>query len=160
MQLEVLRYSSGDEATLGILFDVTRGRRFLAYTLEDEHREVKVAGETCIPAGVYNLELRKVGGFHKRYGDRYGAMHKGMLWVRGVPGFRFILIHTGNNDDHTEGCLLIGDSAIQNITEEGSIGASRTAYKRVYPPIARRLTAGKPVTIRYTDFDQRVGSQA
>ena len=154
MKLEVLRFSSGDETTMGALFDITRGRRFLAFTLEDEHRDAKVKGETCIPAGEYDLELRTVGGFHKRYLDRYGAMHKGMLWVRRVPGFSFILIHTGNTDDHTEGCLLVGDSAIQNVTEEGSIGASRTAYKRIYPPIARAISAGTQVTIRYTDFDR------
>ncbi len=154
MKLEVLRFSSGGETTMGALFDITRGRRFLAFTLEDEHRDAKVKGETCIPAGEYDLELRTVGGFHKRYLDRYGAMHKGMLWVRKVPGFSFILIHTGNTDDHTEGCLLVGDSAIQNVTEEGSIGASRTAYKRIYPPIARAISAGKQVTIRYTDFDR------
>ena len=79
-------------------------------------------------------------------------MHKGMLWVRSVPGFSYIPIRTGNTDDHTEGCLLVGDSAIQNVTEEGSVGASRTAYRRIFPPIGRALAAGKRVTIRYTDF--------
>ncbi len=155
MRLEVLRYSGGLESTLGILFDATHGRRFLAYTLEDERRDVKVSGETCVPTGEYELTLRTEGGFHARYQERYGAMHKGMLWVRKVPGFSFILIHTGNSDKHTEGCLLLGDSAIQNVTEEGTIGASRTAYRRVYPPIAKVIESGGRVTIEYTDFDTR-----
>ena len=38
MKLEVLRYSSQNESTLGMLFDVTEGREFLCYTLEDEYR--------------------------------------------------------------------------------------------------------------------------
>lgn len=152
MRLEVLRYSSGEESTLGLLFDVTTGRQWLAYTLEDQQQTgAKVHGETRIPAGTYDLELRKVGGFHKRYGDRYGAMHRGMLWVRRVPGFRFILIHTGNNDDHTEGCLLVGDTAIQNVTERGAIGASRTCYRRIYPSIADAIERGVPTSIEYID---------
>ena len=49
-QLEVLRYSSGADSTLGILSEVgPEGREFLAYTLEDEFREEKVSAETLIP---------------------------------------------------------------------------------------------------------------
>ena len=67
MKLEVLRISSQDDSTNGILFDVTEGRKFLCYTLEDEYRETKVMSETRIPAGTYKITLRKVGGFHGRY---------------------------------------------------------------------------------------------
>ena len=60
MKLEVLRFNSADDFTNGILFDVSNNKRkFLAYTLEDEARTVKVAGETRIPSGEYNLSLRK-----------------------------------------------------------------------------------------------------
>ena len=51
MKLEVLRFSSQSDSTLGLLFDVTNGREFLCYTIEDEARETKVMGETRIPAG-------------------------------------------------------------------------------------------------------------
>ena len=79
MELEVLRFSSQKDSTNGLLFDVTGGkRRFLCYTLEDEHREVKVAGETRIPSGTYRITLRTTGGFHGRYLSKYGEMHKGM----------------------------------------------------------------------------------
>ena len=157
MKLEVLRISSQKDSTNGILFDITGGqRKFLCYTLEDEYRplEQKVMGETRIPAGTYKMTLRTVGGFHSRYSERYGDMHKGMLWVRDVPGFEYILIHSGNTDEHTAGCLLVGDSQNENISKkDGFIGASRTAYERIYPPIAEALKKGKSVTITYTDFD-------
>lgn len=157
MKLEVLRISSQKDSTNGILFDVTGGqRKFLCYTLEDEYRplEAKVMGETRIPAGTYNITLRTVGGFHGRYSKRYGDMHKGMLWVRNVPGFEYILIHSGNTDEHTAGCLLVGNTQNENITKkDGFIGASRTAYERIYPPIAGALVSGKKVTIEYIDYD-------
>ena len=155
MKLEVLRISSQKDSTNGILFDVTAERKFLAYTLEDEYRESKTSGETRIPEGTYNITLRKVGGFHSKYATKYGAMHKGMLWVRDVPGFEYILIHTGNTDEHTKGCLLVGDTQQQNITKskDGFIGASVDAYKRIYPSIAESLERGDEVEISYIDHD-------
>ena len=154
MRLEVVRISSQEDSTNGILFDVTEGRKFLCYTLEDEYRETKVMSETRIPAGTYKITLRKVGGFHGRYEKKYGEMHKGMLWVRDVPGFEYILIHTGNTDEHTAGCLLVGDSQQNNaIKADGFVGSSTQAYKRIYPPIAAALEAGEEVTITYTDYD-------
>jgi len=155
MNLEVLRFSSEEDSTSGLLFDVTNGeRKFLAYTLEDEYREEKEMHETRIPAGTYNVTLRTVGGFHTRYTEKYGDMHKGMLWIRDVPGFEYILIHTGNTDEHTSGCLLLGDSQTNNqIKEDGFIGSSVQAYKRVYPSIAKVLEDGGTVNITYTDFD-------
>jgi hypothetical protein len=74
-----------------------------------------------------------------------------MLWVRDVPGFEYILIHIGNDDDDSAGCLLVGDSQTQNITKRGFIGASTDAYKRIYPPIADVLVNGGQVTITYKD---------
>jgi hypothetical protein len=155
MELQVLRFSSQEDSTNGILFDITDGvRKFLCYTLEDEHREDKVMGETRIPSGTYNITLRTVGGFHGRYEKKYGEMHKGMLWVRDVPNFEYILIHTGNTDEHTAGCLLLGDSQQANFgSSNGMVGSSVNAYKRVYPPIAKALEKGEEVKITYIDFD-------
>ena len=157
MELEVLRFSSQEDSTNGLLFDVTGGkRRFLCYTLEDEHRDVKVAGETRVPAGTYRVTLRTTGGFHGRYLKKYGQMHKGMLWVRDVPNFEYILIHTGNTDEHTAGCLLVGDSQQTNFGDsDGFIGSSTQAYKRIYPMVAEVLEGGGDVTISYRDFDYK-----
>ena len=83
-------------------------------------------------------------------------MHKGMLWVRDVPGFEYILIHTGNTDEHTAGCLIVGDSQQTNFGDsDGFIGSSGNAYKRIYPPIAEVLEGGGSVTISYRDFDYK-----
>ena len=110
--------------------------------------------ETRIPSGTYNILLRKEGGFHARYTKKYGSMHKGMLHVQDVPNFQWILIHTGNTDEHTAGCLILGDSQENNIlVKDGFIGRSTQAYKRVYPIIASALESGEEVTIEYIDLD-------
>ena len=154
MKLKVIRFSSQKDSTSGLLFDTTDVTKFLCYTLEDERREEKVVAETRIPAGVYSILLRKEGGFHGRYTKKYGDMHKGMLHVQDVPNFKWILIHTGNTDEHTAGCLILGDSQENNVLmKDGFIGRSVQAYKRVYPPIAEALENGEEVTIEYVDFD-------
>ena len=155
MELEVLRYSSQKDSTLGALFDITNGdRKFLCYTLEDEYRENKVMHETRIPAGTYEITLRTWGGFHERYSSRFPKIHKGMLWIREVPNFEYILIHCGNTDNNTSGCLLVGDTQASNVNgSDGYVGSSILAYKQIYPHIANALEKGEQVTIKYTDFD-------
>lgn len=155
MELEVLRFSSQKDSTNGLLFEITDiGKKFLCYTLEDEHRALKVKGETRIPAGRYEIKLRKEGGFHSRYTKKYPGMHKGMLHVQDVPGFEWILIHTGNTDEHTAGCLIIGQSQESNIlVPDGFIGKSVNAYKQIYPPIAKAIEKGEDVFITYIDYD-------
>ena len=157
MKLEILRFNSSNDFTSGILFDVSNNKRkFLCYTLEDQAQTQKVWGETRIPAGTYNLSLRKEGGFHTRYAAKFGGFHKGMIHVQDVPNYRYILWHTGNTDKHTAGCLLLGDTSQQNITKEGFIGGSTSAYKRIYPLIANALKKGEQVRVKYIDFDTAI----
>lgn len=157
MELDVMRWSSGSESTLGGLFVRTTERHFLCYTLEDEYRTVKKFGETRIPAGRYQIKLRTVGGKHERYLDKYGPeFHKGMLWLQDVPNFQWILIHSGNDDGDTAGCLLVGNTQNENVTDDGFIGGSVNAYKRIYPPIAQKLVTGEEVWITYTNLDSPV----
>lgn len=154
MKLEVLRFSSSKDSTSGALFSVIGQRRkFLAYTLEDEYRDVKKYGETRIPAGTYKIQLRTVGGFHQKYSTRFHDIHKGMLHVTDVPGFTYVLIHCGNTDEHTAGCLLVGDTQNNNVVEEdGFIGRSTASYRRIYPTIAKAVESGEEVTITYIDY--------
>ena len=144
MKLQVLRFSSESDSTNGLLFDVTDGVKFLAYTLEDEYRKHKKSKETRIPAGTYKIKLRNEGGFHQRYSKKYPSIHRGMLHIIDVPGFEYILIHVGNSDEHTAGCLLVGDTQENNqINKNGFIGSSGNAYKRIYPAIAEAVEKQK-----------------
>ena len=151
---QVLRISSQEDSTSGILFEVTPDgtKSCVCYTVEDEKRDKKVMHETRIPAGTYKLELRTVGGFHERYKKKYG-FHKGMIWVKDVPGFEYILWHTGNTDEHTSGCLIVGQSQESNLVKpNGFVGSSVSSYKSIYPKIAEAIEReGAEVT--YIDYD-------
>ena len=155
MKLQVLRFSSQADSTSGLLFEVTEVKKhFLCYTLEDERRVLKVRGETRVPAGIYKIELRNEGGFHQRYTKKYPGIHRGMLHITDVPNFEYILIHTGNTDEHTAGCLIVGDAQENNlILPDGFVGKSVNAYKRIYPSIAKAIAEGEEVTIEYIDYD-------
>lgn len=154
MKLEVLRVSSQEDSTSGILFKVVDGKReFICYTLEDQAQDRKVRHETRIPKGTYEIKLRNVGGFHERYTNRYGAMHKGCLHIIDVPNFKYILIHTGNTDDHTSGCLIVGETQYSNrVKKDGFVGSSTKAYKDFYPMVSEVLEKGEGVTITYIDY--------
>lgn len=148
MKIDVKRYSSSDESTLGLLFI---DGKFECYTLEDEYRTVKVFGETRIPAGEYEIKLRTEGGHHERYLKKFPSFHKGMLHVENVPNFKYILIHIGNDDSDTAGCLLVGDIANNNLVTSGKISSSTFAYKRMYKKIYNAISNGESVTINYVD---------
>ncbi len=151
MELLNKRISSGDEATLGIMHDVTGDPDFLCYVLEDQFNEPKVPGETRIPPGRYQVKLRTDGGMFGRYKARF-PWHRGMLWLQDVPGFTFIYMHVGNKDDDSEGCLLLGDGQMQNITERGQVSSSVSAYRRVYELILAALDNGEEVWITVEDY--------
>ena len=153
MKLKLVRISSQKDSTNGILYI---NDEFACYTLEDEQRKIKVKHETAIPLGIYEIQFRKVGGFHTRYLKRYGDdFHKGMLELQDVPNFEYILIHTGNTDEHTSGCILVMDNQENNVLiKDGFGGKSRQAYERIYPKIAKALLNNEKVTIEIVDFLQ------
>jgi len=148
MEIKVIRTQFGKDATNGMVFI---DGLFECYSLEDQYQEVKVMHETCIPEGKYDIKFRTTGGFHSKYSSRYGAMHHGMLHIQDVPGFQYILIHTGNTDEHTSGCLIVGDTQQDlDVNFNGMVGASTQAYKKLYPKIAKELLIGEKVTIEYS----------
>jgi len=120
-------------------------------TLEDQIRSTKIHGETAIPAGTYQLELRNEGGKTKKYARRFPDMHQGMIWLRYVPDFTYVYIHIGNFVDDTEGCILVGERA-----RTRSLQSSTKAYLRIYPKIARMIKEEGCQIIIKDDFNDGV----
>ena len=88
-------------------------------TLEDELREQKLMHETAIPAGRYELEFVD--------SPRFGPQSIGLL---DVAGFTNILIHAGNRDTDTSGCIIVGDK-IDEIAGQISGGTARKILARL-----------------------------
>ena len=144
MIIDLIRTQFGSDATNGMIF---LDGVFECFSLEDEYREQKIRGETCIPEGSYEVVLRKEGGFHQRYSSRY-SFHKGKLWVNSVPNFEWILFHQGNTDENTAGCILVGDTQQDlDVSKDGFIVSSGNAYKKFYPKVAEVLENGEEVTL-------------
>ena len=150
----------GDTTVSAILVD---GEDQLLYGVEDQAQMKKVAGETRIPAGKYPLRLwtpnEKDRQEHNKDTvafaphSRYAKLHvsrgmTGVLEIADIPGFSAVLIHAGNTDDHTEGCLL------PNLIfdwEGMRGGQSRPAVAMITQTVGDRLLAGEKLYIIIAD---------
>jgi len=144
--ITVTRFNSNDDATISL---VSIDDKFQCFGLEDEYRETKKAAETRIPKGLYNVRLKPFGGFHRKYKERFD-FHQGMLEVVNVPGFTDILIHIGNTEKDTAGCLLLGRGATTNGVI--MISASKLAYIEFYQKVVSAASNGT-LKIKYIDED-------
>lgn len=144
MKINLIRTQFGDDATNGLIFI---DEVFECFSLEDQYQDKKVYGETCIPEGTYPVEFRKEGGFHNRYSAKYD-FHKGMLEIKDIPNFKWVLFHLGNTDENTAGCVLVGDTQQDlDVSKDGFIGSSGNAYKKFYPKVATALENGESVSL-------------
>lgn len=146
MELLLKRRHAVGKATIGELYV---DGEIQCFTLENQHHDQKVDGETRIWAGTYDIEFREVlspmtGKYRDRHSDAGFTWH---LELQGVPGFKYIYIHIGNTVNHTDGCILVGDSANIN----GSIGQSTDAFIELYAMIAEALRSGEKVIITIED---------
>lgn len=157
MKLTLRRFKSDKESTVGVL----TGTSADCFIIEDQHQTTKVWGETRIPEGTYNIGLRSEGRFHNRYLSKFGKdFHKGMLCLYNKPNwvvendgkrFQYILIHIGNTEKDTAGCLLVNQIVdISKMTGQ----QSTSAYKRLYPIIRDKILKGEDVTITIKDNDK------
>ena len=94
MIITQIRTEAAMDRTHGLVF--IDGDLF-CHSLEDTARPdgVKIAKETCIPAGLYKLGMET--------SPKYGA---DTLTIFDVPMFQGIRIHGGNDINDTEGCPM------------------------------------------------------
>ena len=152
MLLQVQRFSQTSRATLSRVYLIApyQDPAFLCHGLEDVWRAVKVQHKTRIPAGEYRLGLRNTGGFYALYAERFADLHQGMIEVQDVPGFTHILLHVGNTDEDTSGCLLLGRWQ----GGENFIGDSAVTYRRVYGRLAPLIASGTLTRVAFLDGDR------
>jgi hypothetical protein len=111
--------------------------------------------ETRIPEGRYKIGLRKEGGHHGKYQKMFPKLHQGMLELQAVPNFQYILIHIGNNDDDSAGCILVGQKFYIEPSGQLSIQESTLAYQKVYSKIIKEIAAGNEVWITIENIEKK-----
>lgn len=124
IQIKVVRDTFTENCTLGKMYingeyfcetleDVDRGLH-QSLPLEDNKR-LKIKGETCIPYGKYK-GIVNVSPAKKRALPR----------LLNVPAFDGILVHKGNTNKDSLGCILVGrkrniDSIVQSTIMEEAL---------------------------------------
>jgi hypothetical protein len=91
-----------------------------------EIRKLKIAGETAIPVGIYNVVTTIVS---PKYSARESYRFCGGKVPRllNVPGYEGILIHIGNRHSDTEGCILVGENKVK-----GQVINSTATFTQLY----------------------------
>ena len=146
MEMLLDRFHSTTDATMGSWF---LDGRWICFCLEDEKRLVKLAGETRIPAGRYEITRCYQSGILSRMQEKW---YNGS-WIpsiENVPGFTYIRIHPGNTDDHSDGCLLPGFTA--NALDM-TIGKSRDAFVHLVNRMDEYFKRGERVWLTIEDND-------
>ncbi len=121
--------------------------KFFCYSIEDAERTTKIKGATCIPLGTYDLGLRFSPNFSKKYAPAgTNPEDYKMIWVQNVPGYEYILIHTGNTISDTEGCLILGKT-IGRIKDKFGVDReavlnSKAVYFEFYASVINDIKAG------------------
>lgn len=129
MELRLKRRYKGPKYTIGNLYiddiyfcdtleDIDRGITS-STSLEDISRK-KVYGQTAIPTGTYKVNLNVVSPKFKNrsWAKPYGGKVPRLM---NVPGFEGVLIHPGNTDSDTSGCILVGKNTVVGKVMESTI---------------------------------------
>lgn len=92
---------------------------------EDEISSKKVYGKTAIPKGTYHINMNTVS---PKFCKKVWAIPWGGIVPRlqNVPGFEGVLIHPGNTDKDTSGCILVGRNTVK-----GQVTSSQDTYHKL-----------------------------
>lgn len=126
--MKILRYTIDEETYGGLLFDED-GKTF-CHTLEPL--------KEAIPCGEYELAVRHSPKFKRD-----------TLWIQGVPDRDFILIHSGNKIEDSDGCILVG--YIANLQDK-LISVSRKAEDALLFKYRMSLNLGKKFKVTISEI--------
>ena len=152
MKILVKRVAKKEKYTIGKMQvdDV-----YVCDTIEDKDRDLtqntplndikkkKVYGQTAIPSGTYNVTLDVVSTkfVQKPY---FKELCGGKLpRLMNVPGFDGVLIHTGNDEDDSYGCIIVGYNKVK-----GKVIESRKAFEKLYPILKQASNKKEKITIQ------------
>jgi hypothetical protein len=124
MRLLLVRVATNDDCTPGVL--LTEDGNPFCLTFEEGWRDNK-KGMSCIPPGIYQVVRTKT----PKHGETFIITH--------VSNRDAILIHSGNTEKDTEGCILLGmefgflqtkDDQSQEVERQPAVLRSSEAFKK------------------------------
>lgn len=138
MKLELKRIAKKDKYTIGHLYI---NNKYFCDTLEDPYRGLtstmslteikskKIKGDTAIPTGTYKITLDVVSPKYSNFSKYPYVKFCGgkMPRLLNIPGYEGVLIHAGNTQKDTEGCLLVGENKVV-----GKVINSQATWKKLY----------------------------
>lgn len=130
-----------DKVFCQVIEDVDRG---LKDSMSNEQiKSLKKYGITAIPSGTYEITLDV---FSAKFGSQsfYQEVCKGKLpRLLNVKGFEGILIHCGNTEKDSAGCLIVGENK-----EKGKVLNSRDTFRKLYSLLQDSKNKGEKITIK------------
>lgn len=133
-------YTIGDLYIDGQWFSNTledKDRGLTQNMTEEEISKIKVYGSTAIPTGKYKIDMNTVSPKFKN--RPWAKKWNGKLpRLKSVPGYEGVLIHVGNTQKDTLGCILVGENKIK-----GQVINSTTTFNK----LMELLTKGEDITI-------------
>ena len=152
MNVELKRIARKDTYTIGRLYidgnkvcdtieDKDRGLK--QTTPLQEIKKIKVQSKTAIPTGVYTITMKvQSPSFSKK--EYYKKYCNGYLpRILDVPGFDGILMHKGNTEKDSAGCIILGYNTIV-----GKVTNSQKAFELVYQQLKSASDKGEKITIK------------
>lgn len=136
MEVLVKRIAKKDKYTIGKVYI---DGKYLCDSIEDKDRgldqsmditeiqKIKVKHQTAIPTGTYRLTINvQSPSFSKK--TYYMNFCKGYVpRILNVPGFDGILLHKGNTQDDSSGCIILGYNKVV-----GKVIDSQKAFESFY----------------------------
>lgn len=137
MEIKVKRIAKKDTYTIGKMYI---DGEWVCDTLEDSVRPVKIKHETAIPAGRYKVAMTvkspKYSNFAKyKWAQKWDGKLPRLL---DVPGYEGILMHVGNSNADTSGCLLVGKNKVVGKLVESTKTFTALMDKYLVPARDRR----------------------
>ena len=109
----------------------------------DRILELKKPTITAIPRGTYEITLDVVSPKYSKVQFYKDVCNGKVPRLKNVKGFDGILIHAGNTDKDSSGCLLVGVNKIK-----GQVVNSKETFKTLYKLLQDRRSKGEKIIIK------------
>ena len=110
---------------------------------EDMIRTLKKPSITAIPRGTYEITLDVISPKYSKVQFYKDICNGKVPRLKNVKGFDGILIHAGNTDKDSSGCLLVGQNKVK-----GQVVNSKETFKQLYKLLQDGKSKGEKIIIK------------